>query len=405
MRSNVLELFEFINDVYIVKIVKRGKAGNRGMVSRSYVCMISHRANKGPATRDRPFCSTKLTTPPRESNALDSASYHIYVQCKMYMNLPIIIIWTRESIREGLHLPEFYRQITSDRRLIMSAVTNTTSKEIIDSFQSGLSIAEISEKFGTFKGNISWMLEKAGVRNPNKGRKSKYSLREDFFSSIDDPFKAYFLGLMCADGSVKGNGYGLTISLQEADRRILDIFRRHLHTDRPLRYTVLNNENWSNTYTLDISSRQMNSDFVALGRTNDKSKFHFPTQIPDELKRYFILGYFDGDGSISTYLPKSGSRRWSVKVSSNNPFLKELADYIEKEVGISAPIYKDHRTKSSDLMIRGNHQIRTFLDWLYEDTPVFLDRKRDKYIQFLNYCDDIGLFEQSVHIVEEGVEA
>lgn len=281
----------------------------------------------------------------------------------------------------------------------MTSTKNDITKQIVSGHESGMKNVKIAKYLGVSKGFVSHVLELAGITK-SKGRGRNYALDDHFFSVIDTPFKAYYLGLVFADGSVREDGYGISIALQEADRRTMEGLRRHLKTNKPLRYVVRDNPNWSNMYRLDISSRQMNADLIALGRTNDKRKLHFPSQIPDELKRHFIRGYFDADGCICGRKCKSGNgyRQWCVKINSNNPLIKEMAEYIRSEVGVSVGVYKDRGY--SYMMVQGNRQTKTFLDWMYEDAPVFMDRKYGIFMDFIEYCTDSETIPITVQMAE-----
>ncbi len=117
--------------------------------------------------------------------------------------------------------------------------------------------------------------------------------------------------LIYAMQSVRGDGYGISICLQEGDIRILDTFRRHLKTEQKLSCVIRDNPEWSNLYALNLSSRRMCSDLIALGRTNDKRKLHFPSQIPQDLKKHYVRGYYNADGCkrmmISSHLKRNES--------------------------------------------------------------------------------------------------
>jgi hypothetical protein len=66
-----------------------------------------------------------------------------------------------------------------------------------------------------------------------------HTYNENYFDIIDTPQKAYFLGLMYADGGIwhtdkigkYGNvlhQYQMSINLQERDKSILELFRKEL---------------------------------------------------------------------------------------------------------------------------------------------------------------------------------
>lgn len=114
----------------------------------------------------------------------------------------------------------------------------------------------------------------------------------NFFKNIDDPAKAYFLGLYYADGYIK-NG---SLTLADYDREILDRLKEVSRAD-----------------TLNISIMAPREDrFSKLGQARismTREKFHLMKhlgchkevlpQLSDDLMSHFIRGVFDGDGCIS----------------------------------------------------------------------------------------------------------
>lgn len=64
------------------------------------------------------------------------------------------------------------------------------------------------------------------------------NINDSFFEKIDTEEKAYFLGLFYADGCnyINGNASRVALSLQEDDKKILEIFNNFIYPneDRPL---------------------------------------------------------------------------------------------------------------------------------------------------------------------------
>lgn len=85
---------------------------------------------------------------------------------------------------------------------------NIKLEEIVELYNTYNNIGIIAEKLNCCTANISKRLKKAGIsinRDYSKRRKSsreKLYVDESYFKSIDTEDKAYFLGLMYADGSL-----------------------------------------------------------------------------------------------------------------------------------------------------------------------------------------------------------
>lgn len=69
---------------------------------------------------------------------------------------------------------------------------------------------------------------------------NKYTFNKDYFERIDSKDKAYFLGLLYADGcnsiSATQGQCTIVINLHEKDRSILDIFNKYIGSNKPLSY-------------------------------------------------------------------------------------------------------------------------------------------------------------------------
>lgn len=123
---------------------------------------------------------------------------------------------------------------------------------------------------------------------------------QDYFSVIDTPSKAYFLGFIASDGCIyKRKTYNqqgiLRFQIIKEDEKILQILKDELGTDIPLHHH-------SGKYvSLEICCEQIYKDLNELGLHERKTYGNaIPNGISNEFFKYFIRGYFDGDGTIST---------------------------------------------------------------------------------------------------------
>jgi hypothetical protein len=93
------------------------------------------------------------------------------------------------------------------------------------------------------------------------------------------------------------------------------------------------------------------------------------------LDKDFIRGYFDGDGSIRKRLNEckitSGSKIFINRLSNHLMFLN---------------IYHKIRIKGNayDLCIERKSEAKKFLDYLYKDSKIYLDRKYQLYEAFVS---------------------
>ena len=232
---------------------------------------------------------------------------------------------------------------------------------------------------------INFVLDKYEIKSrTNTEIHKKYTLDEQYFENINTPRKAYFLGLLYADGTV--NNKRFSIALQEQDKHILESFLLELHSDRPLyfRNYKCKNENWSNQYVLSISNVAMCQDLMNLGVVPHKSLIlDFPNENILNPKFYssFLLGYMDGDGCII----KNEARCTLV---STEQFCNKVKIILENKLNIHCSISYCHQnvdTSTRDLRISGKNQVMKFLDWIYSDSKYYLFRKYNIYQEL--YCN------------------
>lgn len=213
-----------------------------------------------------------------------------------------------------------------------------------------------------------------------------YNIDHNYFDSIDSERKAYWFGLLMADGCIKDDRDVLSIGLKEEDKYLLEMLRDDLKSNKPLYFRDLRSKNptWSNSYTIDFNSKILVSRLIELGCVPRKSlSLEFPKEqdLPRYLLKHFIRGYIDGDGCIC--LSKTRPII-SVNLVSTEMFCNSLALYIKEELNIhcsyTAKVRKDIQTTSRILSISGNLQVLKFLDWLYENASIFMLRKYNKYV-------------------------
>lgn len=246
-------------------------------------------------------------------------------------------------------------------------------------FNQNWKLSQIGKKFKTDQSTIKAFL----VRKGYNAISTRKTFDINYFEVIDTKDKAYFLGLLYADGNVYKNISGFKISLQECDSYILDTFRKYLKTDKSLYFKNKQKyrSNWKNAYELEIRGGKIAQDLSDKGCGAQKTfNLKFPTsnQVPDHLIHHFVRGYFDGDGCIS-FLDKSLNKP-RITFCATYDFGLGLKNLLLKELNYNTSFYKaeniyDVRTGSQEKCIK-------ILDWLYQDSDgLRLERKYQRYLQ------------------------
>lgn len=180
-----------------------------------------------------------------------------------------------------------------------------SQREAINKYywEDGLSIEAVGKLFGR-KSQKSFrkIMIRLGIPTRKIGSadrpNSKYTVNSHFFDEITTEAQAYVLGFILSDGHVsKGNHIMFTIHKEDAD--ILEKIRDAVgstHSIKPTREKYV---------SLNIASKVMADRLREIGLDNHKT-FSLDIEkviqvVPDHLRRHFIRGMFDGDGSIRIY--------------------------------------------------------------------------------------------------------
>jgi hypothetical protein len=221
--------------------------------------------------------------------------------------------------------------------------------------------------------------------------KHKYSINHNFFDIIDSEEKAYILGLWFADGSLHKNRYGVcAIELQEEDGYILDKIKNIIEYTGPFYFRKPRYNNKS-TITLSFTSHNIYNNLIKLGCTPNKSlilKFPDNGIIPDLLLRHFIRGFFDGNGCIGYIIRKYNYHQIYFSVCSTTAFLDKLYNIFTEKFYYCGYIANKTTKNIGELRYGGKDIIIKILDWLYQDSSIYLLRKYNKYVylkQHLQY--------------------
>ena len=250
---------------------------------------------------------------------------------------------------------------------------------IIDKYlNEGYSLAKLGNEFSCAYGTIRALLEKNNVQS--QGIKHNYPRNSEYFSSIETPEKAYWLGFLYADGCVHSNNNEVSINITDEEHVIkfknaIGAFNHKICITKDKRF-----KNAKTLYQFSIKDKQLHDDLIKFGCVPQKSLLikGFP-DINKNLISHFIRGYFDGDGSLH-YLKCTNN--WRISFLGTEAFLKDIKEYFNFNAQISQTTASG---KAYSIQIMGKHQLKRILDCLYNNSEELtrLNRKYDKYQQFL----------------------
>lgn len=212
------------------------------------------------------------------------------------------------------------------------------------------------------------------------GKNYKYACDEKFFSKIDSEKKAYWLGVIFADGNVSVNKCGTgQLFLSSKDREWLQKFLIDINSNSPL-YREYHKKYKKEIWKVHITNNILFTDLLNLGVVPSKSLIIKFPQIPESLISHFIRGYFDGDGCVTVckYLPnKEDLTLRSGICSGSKEFLKNLITYLPiKNKTIS------NKGNLFEFKVSVNDSIN-LAKYMYKNATVYLQRKYDKFNDFM----------------------
>ena len=295
-----------------------------------------------------------------------------------------------KMIEDGLRPPKKY-----------TVMSEEVKQEILDLYRNGIGAYSIAKKHSNYsKSSILQFLKKNGeVRAGATYRKYKFK-NENYFDVIDTDDKAYFLGLLWADGcnyrrDIKHkNAYQIHLSLQEQDGYIVrELANKIYYNDNIVKLvdksTKYDDYKRQNQISLRIPSKHVSDTLLNYGMTPRKSSdLIMPINIiwTDETIRSFIRGFFDGDGSI---FYNNNSKQYGLSIISGVDHMKQMNEIINPYFGklLHLEIKTCYSVPMAYLKLHGNQTTKKFLDWLYKDSTIHLDRKYEKYLELKNIVE------------------
>ena len=227
---------------------------------------------------------------------------------------------------------------------------------------------------------------------------SNRRIRHDFFKNISTELQAYLLGFYTADGSIDEKRKTFRIHLSIKDSELVYLYKEIISPDARL-FSVADNYKTTGrdgkeitghgSIGVDISSAILVNDLVELGIGYKKtySDLTIPN-IPENLIRHFVRGFFDGDGSISTYLAcekgKKDRVRCGIQIDSKTKTLLENIQLFFKNNDIKFNLIYLKRDNMYRISTSSREEIKKLYLLFYKDSYFYLSRKFNKFDYYVN---------------------
>ena len=258
--------------------------------------------------------------------------------------------------------------------------TDEQQKDIIDLYiNQKKSMVDIGTQYGVSKTVISRVLKENQITYRNDNHKYKANYR--IFENIDNTEKAYWLGFFAADGYVyqrsennSGNFCGINISRK--DKEHLEKLRNFMDSNVKI-IDHIQTEGFSNNTPMSriiFNSNKMVSDLIDKGVVPRKSLILEPPKIKEEFYLPYILGYFDGDGSIF----QTKNKEFGINFVGT----KETLEWIKRTLKMNNPLEQKDNANGNNYYIRcgGIQKPYFIMKQLYDScSSIYLERKHTIY--------------------------
>ena len=250
--------------------------------------------------------------------------------------------------------------------------TQEQKVDILNKYQNNWSQQKIANYYKVSRPVIKRCLQEANINIRN--RTKKYYSNDNIFEEIDEKEKAYWLGFLAADGCnyQREHNASIIINIHQKDIVHLDKFKLFCNSQAEIQ-TYIANDGYSNNTPMArfvLNSKKMSKDLADKGIVPKKSLILKKPNISEEYYLPFILGYFDGDGSISK---SNQNNNYFISIQGT----KEILDWINGILNISVELEKRNNNDKNSYYIRcgGTNKPYNILKQLYDSCETHLDRK------------------------------
>lgn len=217
----------------------------------------------------------------------------------------------------------------------------------------------------------------------------KHNYDENVFDIIDSEEKAYWFGFLMGDGQIEefkrkrsdGSYYinhRLNLNLKYSDVGHINKFLNFLKctTITPKKNLVkMPSGNLAEIARIRISSKPLSEALINHGVIPNKSLNEpEPNGLPEEFVPDFIRGLFDADGCIPNY---NNNRVGAISICDGEVLMNWVHQYypflIMHEDYYSKGLYILKASKQKDIL--------KFLNSIYKNATIFLDRKYEMYLK------------------------
>lgn len=268
-------------------------------------------------------------------------------------------------------------------------MTDEVVTSVMNFISEGKTVPEISTLLGINKVTISSFLRTHGVKlHPDKGN-------VHYFDNIDSYAKAYIIGFIAADGALvkTKTTTTLTITIKYEDKAVLEFIKSEIGNEHKLQ-EIVRPSSFDSSKTIHhirytISDKYITQALNKLGINSNKSLSmgNIIKNIPYEYRDAFIIGYFDGDGSVTIRAGQHLNDRkilcydysLYVQIRGTTDFLSGICSHLKIDT-----THIHQNDSIPHLSFASKKDTYRFFQ-CYKNLPFYYKRKYDKFLERINH--------------------
>ena len=268
-------------------------------------------------------------------------------------------------------------------------MTDEVITSVMNLISEGKKVPEIANILGINKITIGSFLRTHGIKlNPDKGN-------VHYFDTIDSYAKAYIVGFIAADGALvkTKTSTTLTITIKYEDKAVLEFIKSEIGNEHKLQ-EIIRPSSFDSSKNIHhirytISDRNITIALNKLGITSNKSLSmgNIIKNIPYKYRDAFIIGYFDGDGSVTArdgqYPNDRGILCYDyslyIQIRGTKDFLSGICNHLKIDT-----THIHQNDSIPHLSFASKKDTYRFFQ-CYKNLPFYYERKYNKFLQRINH--------------------
>ena len=264
-----------------------------------------------------------------------------------------------------------------------------TLEDAYNLYKEGHSLVQISKTMKVNRTRITNLLKEHYGIVPNLCNRK--SIDDSYFSDINTPDAAYWLGFLMGDGYINTSRGDLELGLKIEDLPHLLKFTNSLKSDHKvsIKEVKLKGKVYQ-ACRVSIKNKKLVGDLSSLGCDSTKTYTSTIPKLPQNLISHFIRGLLDADGSLNMYLRPSGTRACVISLTTASPIMVyKYSKVLMEFLNISTNIYVKKGTTCYDVTISANRDSYKLLNWIYANSTddIRLERKYNVYKHMIAELD------------------